>query len=468
MEGHRYSRDSYISAGRSGIEQEDIQHFRSLYFGFPHRYRKDIIILYHHQAIYDLLDWAKTQNIVLHGIAPHAFPGRGIGLISTKTIHEGDTILEVPISAIKTLDTVPAALLDALPPPPDTTVHALLALDLALDASTYPPPWRAVLPSREDISTLPLTWDERLHKYLPPAARDLLQKQQAKYAKDFAACRAAFPDLDPDTYLHAWLLVNSRTFYHVCPRTERLSKDDQLSLQPVADLFNHASQGCSVGFSQEELDGNRANGQQRHQPRRRHARRPSHRSRGAPVHPGASGSYTITANTTYQRGVEIPICYGRHNNDFLLVEYGFILPDATNEWDETSLDDILLPRLRRSSTRRRALQHAGFWAGYVLDPNTVCFRTQVAVRSLHRPESDWHSYAKGFDDGDAAQWAVDNELRTLLALYDRDIDDTLEAVQQLHEQGTVGTASQRELIMARWRQIQAMVRAAIARYDENR
>lgn len=424
------------------------------------------------EAIYDLLDWAKAQNIVLHGIAPHAFPGRGIGLISTKTIHEGDTILEVPISVIKTLDTVPQALRDALPPPPDTTVHAMLALDLALDASIYPAPWRAVLPSREDISTLPLTWDERLHKYLPPAARDLFQKQQAKFDKDFAACHAAFPDLDPDNYRYAWLLVNSRTFYHVSPRTARLSKEDQLSLQPVADLFNHASQGCTVFFAQGGLGSHNPTGQ-RHEPPRHHVRRPTQRPsrpRGgpishAPAHPPATGGYTITANTTYPRGVEIPICYGRHNNDFLLVEYGFVLPDATNEWDEASLDDLLLPRLRRSTSRRYALQSAGFWAGYVLDHDTVCFRTQVAVRSLHRPESEWHSFAKGFDDSEAAQRAVDKELRSLFTLYDREIEDTIQAIQKLH---TVGTASQREMLMARWRQIQAMVRAAIARYGENR
>ncbi|ROT37663.1 SET domain-containing protein [Sodiomyces alkalinus F11] len=403
------------------------------------------------EAIYDLLDWAKTQNIVLHGIAPHAFPGRGIGLISTKTIQEGDTILEVPISAIKTLDTVPAALRDALPAPPDTTVHALLALDLALDASTYPAPWRAVLPSREDISTLPLTWDQRLQKYLPGAARELLEKQQAKFAKDLATCRAAFPDLDPDTYRHAWLLVNSRTFYHVSPRTEGLPKEDHLSLQPVADLFNHASQGCSV----KHPFHNKRNGPTTH----------------APAQPHTTGNYTITANTTYPRGVEVPIRYGCHNNDFLLVEYGFILPGATNEWDETSLDDLLGPRLGRSPSRRNALQHHDFWGGYVLDAQDVCFRTQVAVRSLLRTEAEWLRFALNAVDSEAAQRAVSRKLRSLLELYNSDIEDTIEAVRELDLQDGVGTASQKEtqkeILIARWEQVQAMVRATIARYDEN-
>ncbi|KAF3353120.1 Response regulator mcs4 [Verticillium dahliae VDG1] len=164
--------------------------------------------------IHDLLDWSKTQKVVLNGIKPNAFPGRGIGLISTRAIKEGDVVLEVPTSAIKTLDDLPSSLRKKLPSPPDTTVHALLALDLATDASSCPAPWRAVLPSRADIATMPLTWDERLHPYLPPAARELLKQQKTKFDKDFANCVAAVPGLDESRYRHAWLLVNSRTFYH--------------------------------------------------------------------------------------------------------------------------------------------------------------------------------------------------------------------------------------------------------------
>ncbi|KAL9945679.1 hypothetical protein D7B24_005034 [Verticillium nonalfalfae] len=372
--------------------------------------------------IHDLLDWSKTQNVVLNGIKPNAFPGRGIGLISTRAIKEGDVVLEVPTSAIKTLDDLPPSLRKKLPSPPDTTVHALLALDLATDASSCPAPWRAVLPSRADIATMPLTWDERLHPYLPPAARELLKQQKTKFEKDFANCVAAVPGLDESRYRHAWLLVNSRTFYHTSPLTAKLPKEDHLSLQPVADLFNHAARGCTVAY--------------------------------------CDLSYTVTANTSYPRGAEIPICYGRHSNDFLLVEYGFILEGASNEWDEVSLDDVLLPRLRKPATRKRDLEDAGFWGRYVLDSDMVCFRTQVAVRSLVVPEWVWRSFAEGRDEGEGAQWKVDTELKTMLEEYDEQIEATVKEVESLE---VVGEAVQREIIVQRWRQIQTIVGVAIKR-----
>jgi ribosomal lysine N-methyltransferase 2 len=378
------------------------------------------------EAILKLIDWAKTQDIVLNGISPQAFEGRGIGLIATQKLKEGEVILEVPIRAIKTIETLPRSLTDALPKPPDMTVHGLLALDLALDASKFPQPWRDVLPSREDIATLPLTWDPRLHEHLPHAAKALLEKQKAKFAKDLATCKTAFPDLDDDTYRHAWLLVNSRTFYHTTKRSEKLPKEDHLSLQPVADLFNHAAHGCKVSF--------------------------------------CKNSYTITTNRAYARGDEIPICYGRHSNDFLLAEYGFIVGDGTNEWDEVSLDGILLPRLRKSASRKRDLEDAGFWGRYVLDADTICFRTQVAVRSMVADASAWEPYSQGLED-DAPAWKVNDKLREIFEDFEDEIDDTVAKIEALAP--GVGEPAQRDTLLRRWEQIRALVRAALARLDED-
>lgn len=375
------------------------------------------------EAVLQLTDWAKTQNIVLNGISPEAFEGRGIGLIATRKINEGEVILEVPVTAIKTLDTIPESVTRKLPSPPDMTVHGLLALDLAKDASGFAKEWRDVLPSREDIATLPLTWDARLHQYLPSTAKDLLKKQQQKFARDYAACQASFPDLDEDTYKHAWLLVNSRTFYHTTLKTSKLPKEDHLSLQPVADLFNHATEGCKVAFTED--------------------------------------SYTVTTNRAYARGDELPICYGRHSNDFLLVEYGFILADNTNMWDEVSLDELLLPKLRKG---KRDLEDAGFWGRYMLDTETtetVCFRTQVALRYLAVQGSTWLDFANGADSGEASELRVQTLLKTLFEDFDDQIDVTIEEIANLDED--VGNDLQRETITKRWQQIQHTVQAALAR-----
>ena len=44
-----------------------------------------------------------------------------------------------------------------------------------------------------------------------------------------------------------------------------------------------------------------------------------------------------------ESGDEVYLTYGAHTNDFLLVEYGFIL--AQNESKDMKLDHLILPKL---------------------------------------------------------------------------------------------------------------------------
>jgi hypothetical protein len=159
---------------------------------------------------------------------------------------------------LRTLDTVPKDIIKAYPK--DARVHGLLAAELALDASAKFAKWNAVVPTRDDIwAALPMTWDARLHLFLPKPARDLLRKQITKFARDWALFQqlqqqdpeekkekqhsqvdgAAAADAPPptssalsrDTYLYHWLLVNTRTFYHESPRHKRLPREDRMVLQ---------------------------------------------------------------------------------------------------------------------------------------------------------------------------------------------------------------------------------------------
>ncbi len=111
-------------------------------------------------------------------------------------------------------------------------------------------------------------------------------------------------------------------------------------LNPFADYFDHADEGCSVEY-------------------------------------GPKG-FKISSDRVYERDDEIYISYGSHSNDFLLAEYGFILPG--NKWDEIQLDHILLAEL--STRQRYQLEELGFLGKYALDHGTVCHRTHVALRLI--------------------------------------------------------------------------------------
>lgn len=407
----------------------------------------------------ELLTWASSIGVELDRIRPMRISGRGFGVVATDHIPKGTDILTVPISALRTKDTVPTTIVTGLPK--DVTVHGLLAADLALNQAandTKYTKWQAVVPTLQDIQqSMPLTWPASLQSLLPAGASQLLDKQRAKFDKDWETVSAAFPigaktkaktktkdgmvrkECTRDEYLYAWLLVNTRTFYFVTPRTEKLPKEDHMALQPVADLFNHTDRdGCHVTFDHAE-------------------------------------SFTFRTTRAYEKGDEVHISYGSHSNDFLLVEYGFIL--AQNHWDEVRLDeDVIMPALSRR--QREELEDVGFLGNYVLDDETLCHRTQVALRQMAVTAKyggltmdGWRKFVSGLDDGEKSQPKVDALAVGLLEKYEATIKSKEKQLRKVRFQDEHGDAemneSRKETLLRRWGQIRTLVRATIERLGDD-
>ncbi|KAL7620989.1 hypothetical protein AAE478_008300 [Parahypoxylon ruwenzoriense] len=366
-----------------------------------------------------LITWAIEQGVRLDGIAPERIPGRGIGLVATRAIEPEEIILKVPTSCLRSVDTVPKPIARRLPK--SLTIHGLLAADLAEDRSSKYSVWNAVCPKPEDFISMPLLWPAELRAFLPPTALDLLSKQDTKFQHDWVTVSAAFPQLSEDSYRHAWLLVNTRTFYYVNGRLKKRPKEDHMCFQPVADLFNHGDEGCNVAFNFE--------------------------------------GFSIKALRAYSQGEEVKICYGRHSGDFLLVEYGFVMDE--NMWDEVLFDDVLLPRLNQKQKER--LEEAGFLGKYVLDRNTVCHRTQVAARLLCCSVREWKRFVDGIDDGERSQGEVDLLILELL----RELKENAEGTISKVEASNIGEEQQREVLIKRWRQIQNLVDMGIVRFEKS-
>ena len=306
------------------------------------------------------------------------------------------------------------------------SVNGLLAADFALDVSPLHAPWRAVLPTKTDFQeSMPIFWDLSLQSLLPQGAFSILQKQKEKITSDFAIVSSAFPDISYSQYLYTWLLVSTRTFFFTSPRIKRkpLIRDDCLALIPLADLFNHSDVGCDVSYS------------------------PS--------------GYSITANQDIEEGQEVYISYGNHSNDFLLVEYGFILADGTNCWDQIALDELLCPLL--DGEKRVVLEEEGFWGRYVLDGETVCYRTQVVLGMMCMPINKWRrALAQGFDGVDErCQREMEAVLGAVLGEYKTVVEGKIVEVDRLG----VGMEGQEKTLARRWRQIHKMVSDAIRRIE---
>lgn len=268
---------------------------------------------------------------------------------------------------------------------------------------------------------MPLLWSPRLQELLPPAAASLLANQKIKFNKDWTQVSAAFKEITRGEYEYTWCLVNTRTFYYTPPSKSKSRKvadpNENMALNPFADYFNHSSLGCSVVLS----------------------------SQGFEI--SVSGD---SRPDGYDKGDEIYISYGKHGNDFLLAEYGFIMDH--NLWDDVSLDKLVLEAM--SKEQRELVRENGFEGKYVLDREGACYRTQVALRAMVVPERRWLRFIAGSDDGDADQEKVDELLSMLLGRLKADALDKIEKLEDLKKEGK--DSGQIDCLIRRWRQIVKM------------
>ncbi|KAF2131900.1 SET domain-containing protein [Dothidotthia symphoricarpi CBS 119687] len=403
------------------------------------------------------VEWAEENGVTINGIAPARFVDRGMGIVAAKDLKKGDQLVHVRNTSL-----VHVALpsIKNLKLPDHITVHGKLAASLAI---WYSDPshkdyqlWQDVWPTQQDFrSTMPLYYPKAAQDLLPHAAHLLLTAQQSKLEKDWQSIRAhvSAAGVTRDLYTYTWLIVNTRTFYWSYPdlptsspklpkKRSRLTTDDCYAMCPFMDYFNHSDVGCD----------------------------PQHDSKG----------YSVRADRAYKAGEEVFVSYGPHTNDFLLVEYGFILADNTN--DAIPLDHLLLPLLDQDQVR--ALKEDGFYAKYTLFPAspTVCHRTQAVLRLLVLDSKRYAAFVSGDDDGSREQGKLNGYLSGVLMKYSRQIMEILEDVERLEgvegdgetrseedmeesgleRTGTQGVrAEQRDVLLRRWRQIRDLVNAAV-------
>ena len=396
--------------------------------------------------------WALELGVKLHGVSAQEIPGRGIGMVAERNLQvservyksqylrtghvpsqntdcvvrsilmscqDGELLLEIPTAALMTAQSVSQTVKDA----GIKSVNGLLAAEIALDEFVALKPWRRSLLEIESYrKSLPIMWPRTLQKLLPRASRVLVEKQRARFQPDWIAVSASLPNVTYEQYLYCWLVVSTRTFYWTSsdPDVEAPADPyDCLAIVPFADYFNHANRGCQVKFS-------------------------------------ASG-FEIYAHQQIEKGEEIFTSYGNHNNDFLFAEYGFML--AENQHDTVCLDEVLLPLF--SGQVEEDVRAADFLGDFLLDRNGVCYRTQVALRRLCMPRSEWQKLlTEGIEEPDDHLAAVNSLLTESLKRYLR----TAQLYKQDVENLDCGQNDQIALLRRRWEQMQCLLSAGVHRY----
>ncbi|KAF1964696.1 SET domain-containing protein [Bimuria novae-zelandiae CBS 107.79] len=378
------------------------------------------------------IDWARSNGISIDGIAPAKFKDRGMGIVAAKDIKKGDRLVHVRNTSLITVTQPQVQILNF---PSNTTIHARLAAYQALnyeDRTCPHRPWQDVWPSQEEFEEiLPLHWSKKLQDLLPHAASVFLTNQRSNLERDYTSIHAIYPKISRDLFTYTWLIVNTRTFYWDYPdlpsahprlpkKRPQLKADDCYAMCPFMDYFNHSDKGCDS-----KADGK---------------------------------GYSVTADRAYKAGEEVYVPYGSHTNDFLLVEYGFILD--TNGCDSLPLDHLILSQL--SSEQVEVLKEDGFYGSYTLSPTppNICHRTQAVVRLLTLPLRRYSAFVGGTDEGAGDQGKVNEYVIGLLVKYERQIMEIIEEGEGLEVSSEV-KSGQKDTLLRRWKQVRSIVKAGI-------
>jgi hypothetical protein len=326
------------------------------------------------------------------------------------------------------------------------SVHGLLASFIAFDEAFNSEGgryavWKATWPSFEDFrSSMPLLWPERCRdkqslsrdersrvndgnskilrdassesclnedfSVLPASIAEILEAQAVRYRLDFikavslmSSAKEAYKRCNlaaEDEFKYAWCIVNTRCLYFhpsstssqanhryddsflvgkglSTPHTQICDSNQFMCLCPLIDLFNHTSDSgsaCEVTHDH--------------------------------------SAFTVTSQKAYTgyQDEEIFVSYGPHSNDFLFVEYGFILSDGENKHDSIGLDSVILPTL--SMEQKRILDAKGYLGEYTLFSSAanggeagICWRTNVVARIGFLSLEHWERLVDGILDEDA-------------------------------------------------------------------
>ncbi|XP_074181708.1 SET domain-containing protein 4 isoform X3 [Rhinolophus sinicus] len=219
--------------------------------------------------------------------------------------HEGQVIISLPESCLITTDTVMRSYLGAYVAKWQPHPSPLLALCTFLVAEKHAgtrSPWKPYLEILPKTYTCPVCLEPEVVNLLPKPLKAKAREQRTHVQEFFTSSRDFFSSLQPlfseavenifsySALLWAWCTVNTRAVYMKLGRRQCFSAEpDTCALAPYLDLLNHSPDvQVKAAFNEE------------------------------------TRCYEIRTASRCRQHEEVFICYGPHDNQRLLLEYGFV------------------------------------------------------------------------------------------------------------------------------------------------
>ncbi|PRW59274.1 histone-lysine N-methyltransferase setd3 [Chlorella sorokiniana] len=254
----------------------------------------------------DLVQWVESSGGSVSGVRITRNPSSGFGLQAAADIKSGSTLISLPSKCHLTYDgSTDPRLLALIDQVPTELWGAKLALQVVAhrllgDASPYSPYIRnlpigvAGLPMFYDGPTLSMIQYPPVTAQVKKRCRWLLSFTQQMLQPIRGGEKDPFDGADVDANALGWALavVTSRAF-----RTR--GPDQPAAMLPLIDMCNHSF------------------------------------SPNAKIKPGPGGAMCMVATRQLKEGEPVLISYGNLQNDFLLMDYGFIVP--RNPYDTVQL-----------------------------------------------------------------------------------------------------------------------------------
>ncbi|KAF6121661.1 SET domain containing 4 [Phyllostomus discolor] len=318
----------------------------------------------------ELQRWLKDRKFEGANLVPASFPGTGRGLMSTAPLQEGQVILSLPESCLLTTDTVMRSYLGAYVAkwqPPPSPLLALCTFLVAEKHAGDRSPWKPYLEVLPKAYSCPVCLEPEVVELLPGPLKAQAQEQRARVQELFTASRAFFSSLQPlfseavegvfsySAFLWAWGTVNTRAVYLARGRRPCFSAEpDTCALAPYLDLLNHSpAVQCSSQVDAAFNEGTRC--------------------------------YEIRTGSRWGPREEVLICYGPHDNQRLLLEYGFVPPRNPHACVHVAQDVLVqyLPAADKQTGRKSSiLEDHGFTENLTFGWDGPSWRLLTALKLL--------------------------------------------------------------------------------------
>lgn len=213
-------------------------------------------------------------------------------------------------------------------------------------------PFLDMLPSMEDFALMPIHWSDETCKLAPDSTQKSSLKVRDRFENDYKLICDLIQtktDLDVTTLLPrqdvllSWLCINSRCLYMNLPTSKNTA--DNFTMAPYVDFMNHSCDDhCTL-----KIDGK---------------------------------GFQVLSTCSYNIDDQVYLSYGPHSNDFLLCEYGFIIPG--NKWNDLDVSKYIIPLLKPEQVE--FLQENDYFDNYTMTKDDISFRTQVALATLQEKD----------------------------------------------------------------------------------